>query len=996
MMRRVGFRVWTSAITVRNSYRHVSSEIDAKSVEQMLMKRGLFDETSVKKAVDRFMHDLSDLSYGRFYEDSEVAAHIHGYLCAKANAALGDPFQYVHESEDSAFYICRKDRESQLKAVRRLARFVSREQTEKKSISMRGYTTDDGNICVYTAKFNPFVNPNPGQGETNISQLASHAFLEERSPEVQERYQGLLSRFRDSVVPVFTVVDGVDGEICFSMAISADRTYYMASLQAMIHEIPGAVVLRSFSETFSNDVHIYTFFTRGATREQLAQRASMVGLLPNRPSNTITRLHEDMVFNVEHTVFTDAAIIFAFYFTPNPTTDDYRHLRALLSKEPNGVNRLNSLRTQLSLEMMSERYIGELIGQYPQFMIDIYEDFRNGSTVESRKVIRERITTQFKEDQRTSHDLEIFNSFLRFNEAIVKHNFFKEDKIALCFRLDPSFIKSLEYPREPHGIFLLAGGQWRGFHVRFTNIARGGVRMIISKKSAYRRNKRTVFQENYNLALTQLLKNKDIPEGGSKGTILVSGRYLNKFDHDLCQRMFLQYVDGLLDVILPGESGIVDNLKQPEILFLGPDENTAGTFPSEGALHSKRRGYSAWKSFTTGKDTSMGGIPHDVYGMTTRSVRTMVRGIYSKLGLDESKMTKFQTGGPDGDLGSNEILQSKEKMLAMSDISASLHDPNGIDREELTRLAHNRLQLRHFDKSKLSPEGFLVLTEDKNVKLPDGNVIPDGAAFRDEFYLTKYSAADVFVPCGGRPRSVTLANVGRFINTPDADGESMLAGKFEALKDLKYKIIVEGANLFISQDARLALERCGVVLIKDASANKGGVTSSSLEVYAGLALSDEEHAKYMCAQSADEAPEFYKNYVRDIISRIESNAQREFDAIWREYETHKGMAKTRIADALSEKNVKVRASILSSDVFKNEDLVRYILVQYTPKTLLDVVPLDVLMQRVPVDYQHAICAMWLASEYVYTTGMDSHEFDFFTFMTTHMERASAMKKELGH
>ena len=31
-----------------------------------------------------------------------------------------------------------------------------------------------------------------------------------------------------------------------------------------------------------------------------------------------------------------------------------------------------------------------------------------------------------------------------------------------------------------------------------------------------------LFDENYNLASTQSLKNKDIPEGGAKGTILPS------------------------------------------------------------------------------------------------------------------------------------------------------------------------------------------------------------------------------------------------------------------------------------------------------------------------------------------------------------------------------------------------------------------------------------------------------------------------------------------
>ena len=56
--------------------------------------------------------------------------------------------------------------------------------------------------------------------------------------------------------------------------------------------------------------------------------------------------------------------------------------------------------------------------------------------------------------------------------------------------------------------------------------------------------------------------------------------------------------------------------------------------------------------------------------------------------------------------------------------------------------------------------------------------------------------------------------------------------------------------MFFTQDARLLLEKAGVVLYKDSSANKGGVTSSSLEVLAALSLTDEEHEKHMHATSA--------------------------------------------------------------------------------------------------------------------------------------------------
>ena len=51
--------------------------------------------------------------------------------------------------------------------------------------------------------------------------------------------------------------------------------------------------------------------------------------------------------------------------------------------------------------------------------------------------------------------------------------------------------------------------------------------------------------------------------------------------------------------------------------------------------------------------------------MTTLSVREFVLGIYRKLNLDASKIRKMQTGGPDGDLGSNEILLSNEQYHAI-------------------------------------------------------------------------------------------------------------------------------------------------------------------------------------------------------------------------------------------------------------------------------------------------------------------------------------------
>jgi glutamate dehydrogenase len=171
----------------------------------------------------------------------------------------------------------------------------------------------------------------------------------------------------------------------------------------------------------------------------------------------------------------------------------------------------------------------------------------------------------------------------------------------------------------------LYGALFQGFHIRFRDISRGGIRLIFSRnQQAYRKNLETVFQENYGLAYTQNAKNKDIPEFSSKGTIL-----LHDNAQDIRKYAFQCYVAALLDLLVLNDQ-IIDHYKQPKILFLGPDENTTDLMEWV-ALYAKKRGYSYWKAFTIGKPLSLGGVPHDTYGMTTHSVHQFVLGCLEKL-----------------------------------------------------------------------------------------------------------------------------------------------------------------------------------------------------------------------------------------------------------------------------------------------------------------------------------------------------------------------------
>jgi hypothetical protein len=66
----------------------------------------------------------------------------------------------------------------------------------------------------------------------------------------------------------------------------------------------------------------------------------------------------------------------------------------------------------------------------------------------------------------------------------------------------------------------------------------------------------------------------------------------------------------------------------------------------------------------------------------------------------------------------DEILLSSDKTIAIIDGSGVAHDPSGLDRTELKRLARARKTIAHFDQSKLSSQGYVILIEERDQVLP--------------------------------------------------------------------------------------------------------------------------------------------------------------------------------------------------------------------------------------------------------------------------------------
>merc|ERR1740117_1310384 len=112
---------------------------------------------------------------------------------------------------------------------------------------------------------------------------------------------------------------------------------------------------------------------------------------------------------------------------------------------------------------------------------------------------------------------------------------------------------------------------FHGFHVRFREIARGGIRIVRSPDTnTWFRNNASLFEECYNLAYTQQLKNKDIPEGGAKGVILLDSKAscVHSQSSSAGRDCFVKYMDALLDCMLR-PAGVHCHCPNEELLFFG-------------------------------------------------------------------------------------------------------------------------------------------------------------------------------------------------------------------------------------------------------------------------------------------------------------------------------------------------------------------------------------------------------------------------------------------
>ncbi len=943
----------------------VLTENRLKKLERIVLGQGPYTQEAVREELDWFCAGLGmNDYYFRTTPLQTIADHIRAIKAAEIIATIKQEKTFkvdlATERARDAIYLVDDEHPRGLDVERHIEEKYPHGRLQSYRTARKALGVE--HLRMYVVCLPEFPEAHPAPGETNLKKIADTTFLATAPPETVARYQALIDKTADWESPYIDVTKcRKGGEIRITVVTKRDSSQRFFSNVSDVFNSHGLVSSRKYIEPFANGRTAYSFYLRDIKSQRLIQDLvddiSLIYVIPESPLSSLFR---EGKLTAQETVFGVSAWSFAHQFLSG-YADEYLRLAEALDDSPELLGILRTLKTKLVKDTYHEQRVWDAFIENPVFIKKLFWHFDRKFNPSSKsrdvgagiKDLRKEITHQVP----VEIDRNILLAAILFIDSIRKTNFFVKEKTSLAYMYDPAFLDPVDFPDRPFGVFHILGAELRGFHVRFRDIARGGIRIVRSNNlQTYLNNSDFIFDENYNLASTQQRKNKDIPEGGSKGTILLRWGYQRQADE-----AFKKYIDGLLDLML-NEKGVVDLYGKEVLLFLGPDEGTAELM-EWAALRARTRGYRYWRSFSTGKPVSMGGIPHDLYGMTTNSIHEFVLNSLEKLGLKEENVTKVMTGGPDGDLGSNEILISKDRILSIVDGSGVLSDPAGLDRRELARLARERKMAEHFRRERLSKDGFFVGIKDNNVSLPDGERVESGLDFRNIFHLHPKFAADLFIPCGGRPSSVTINNWQNYL---DDKGRP------------RFKVIVEGANLFITQQARLRLEEKGVIIYKDASANKGGVTSSSLEVLASLALTDEEYDRLMCIRNGVVSP-FRKKYVAQILEIIRQNARLEFETIWKENELKK-IPRPVLTDLISEKINAIKDAVGRSDLMNDRRLFKKVTECCIPRVLVEEIGFAKISRRVPMTYLKALFASELASRYVYRHGLEANEVSFYGFL----------------
>jgi glutamate dehydrogenase len=440
----------------------------------------------------------------------------------------------------------------------------------------------------------------------------------------------------------------------------------------------------------------------------------------------------------------------------------------------------------------------------------------------------------------------IIRRYLNLAQQMVRTNYFQpgengEPKPDIAFKFDSHGIEELPLPKPLCEIFVYSP-RFEGVHLRFGRVARGGMRW-----SDRREDFRT---EVLGLAKAQQVKNAVIVPVGSKGGFVLK-KAPPASDRDAYLKegvaVYKAFVSALLDVtdnlvgdkVVPPKHVVRKDGDDP-YLVVAADKGTA-TFSDYANEVARKYGFWLDDAFASGGSA---GYDHKGMGITARGAWESVKRHFREMGHDTQSedFTVVGCGDMAGDVFGNGMLRSPHIRL----IGAFNHmhifiDPSPDGPKSLQE------RQRLFDKPRSSWSDY-----DPKLIALGGGVFERSAksiAITAEMKKLFDIGADRLTP-NELIHAMLLAEVdllwfggiGTYIKSSMEDHADVGDRANDALrvdgKDLRCKVLGEGANLGATQLGRIELAQKGGRLNTDFIDNSAGVDTSDHEVNIKIALGD--------------------------------------------------------------------------------------------------------------------------------------------------------------
>lgn len=413
---------------------------------------------------------------------------------------------------------------------------------------------------------------------------------------------------------------------------------------------------------------------------------------------------------------------------------------------------------------------------------------------------------------------------------------------ALAFKFDSARVPGLPAPLPWREIFVYSP-RVEGIHLRAGPVARGGLRWS-DRRDDFR-------TEILGLMKAQRVKNAVIVPTGAKGGFYPKAlpdpaqRDAWLAEGTECYRIFIRTLLSVTDNLVEGKvvhpAHICCHDGDDPYFVVAADKGTA-TFSDVANAIALERGFWLGDAFASGGSV---GYDHKAMGITARGGWLSVRRHFAEMGVDiqSEPVRVVGCGDMSGDVFGNGMLLSKSiKLVAAFDHRHIFFDPNPDCEkswEERARLfALPRSSWADYDARLISKGGGIFPRNAKSIKLSREM---RALLAIDEMSLepAQLIQAILRAPVG----LIWFGGIGTYLKArseanSDAGDRANDANRINA-EEVRAQVIGEGANLGMTQAARIAYALAGGRVNTDFIDNSAGVDCSDNEVNIKIALNAE-------------------------------------------------------------------------------------------------------------------------------------------------------------